>query len=387
MLINRRWHQFQEALGVKFRPATVRYLPTKLQLETTNRCNLGCIECYRTNLDFKAKLGDLSLENFRHIIGQFPYLRGVSLFGLGEPLLNRELGEMLACLRRERPEVRPYITTNATLLDETRVNFLVKHHVDLTVSLNAATPDSYRQVTGSKRFGLSEIIGNIKRLSTAARKTNMRFTICMVIMNENIAEIPEYVRLAHEVGAKEAYFGEQNYDGAGDRLEVLRIRNPEFVRSQLAVARDLGARLNVRVGHSKRDPMIWGRKKAFVPCKYLWKMPYISWDGYLLPCCARPFPGVFNFGQVLPEGDLPASSFQELWSSETYKTMRSRVAKGLSGGLCDGCQHLHPDVHGVCPQGLLRSGDIDDPTPACHEKLYDYRSDARKKSRRKRKSR
>ena len=378
MLKNRRWHQFKEALGIKFRPATVRYLPTKLQLETTNRCNLGCIECYRTNLDFKAKLGDLSLENFRHIIGQFPYLRGVSLFGLGEPLLNRELGEMLAWLRRERPEVRPYITTNATLLDETRVNFLVKHHVDLTVSLNAATPDSYRQVTGSNRFGLSEIVANIKRLSTAARKTNMRFTICMVIMNENIAEIPEYVRLAHEVGANEAFFGEQNYDGAGERLEVLRLRNPEFVRSQLAVARDLGARLNVRIGHSKRDPMIWGRKKAFVPCKYLWKMPIYRGTAICCRAAPDPSPGCSILGRcclkaIFRQAPFRSSGFPKLirpcaagWQKVYW------VVSVMVASICIPMFMLYrPRV--------LQSGDIDDPTLARHEKLYDCRSDAAKR--------
>lgn len=344
MLLYRKWHQLQEALGVKFRPSRVRYQPTKLQLETTNRCNLGCIECYRTNLDFKAQLGDLSFENFCRIVDQFPYLRGISLFGLGEPLMNRELGDMLAYLRKDRPEVRPYITTNATLLDEQRVEMLVDHRVDLTVSLNAATSPTYRQTIGDRRYDLPLIVDNLKRLSMAARRADLRFTICMVIMNENVAEITDYVRLAHDVGAHEAYFGEQNYDAAGDRIGDLLLQNPESVRRQLAAARELGAQLGIRVGHSKRDPVIWGVKEAFVPCKYLWKMPYVSWDGYLLPCCARPFPGVFNFGQIVANGDRQASTFSDLWFSEPYSTMRRRVAKGMTGGLCDGCQHLRPEA-------------------------------------------
>lgn len=345
MAINRRWHQLQEALGVKIRPSRVRYLPTKLQLETTNRCNLGCIECYRTNLDFKAQIGDLSFENFRKILKQFPYLRGISLFGLGEPLMNRELGDMLAYLRKDRAHVRPYITTNATLLDEKRVAMLVKHHVDLTISLNAATPQTYKQTTGDTRYDLPQIVDNLKRLSAAARKADLRFTICMVIMNENVAEIPEYIRLAQAVGAHEAYFGEQNYDGAGEQLDDLLLRDPQLVRHKLQAARDLGARLGVRVGHSKRDPSIWGSKNAFVPCKYLWKMPYITWDAYLLPCCARPFPGVFNFGNILQTGDDKGTPFRELWFSDAFNAMRRRVAKGIEGGLCDGCQHLRPDIH------------------------------------------
>jgi len=342
MAIKRVRNQVREAFGAKFRPSRVAYLPTKLQLETTNRCNLACIECYRTNLDFEAKLGDLSFENFRRILKQFPYLRGVSLFGLGETLINHDLGDMLSYLRKESPHVRPYITTNGTLLDEDRVELLVRHHVDLTVSLNAATQDTYRQTTGDTRFELDEIVDNLCRLSRAARKADLRFTICMVIMNENVEEIPEYVRLARDVGARTAYFGEQNYDGAGDRLVDLLLRDPARVRGKLQEARELGARLGVKVGHSKRDPSIWGAKEAFVPCKYLWKMPYVTWDGFLQPCCARPFPGVFNFGNLLDtekNGDMP---FRELWFSARYRRMRRIVAKGLDGSLCDGCQHLRP---------------------------------------------
>jgi MoaA/NifB/PqqE/SkfB family radical SAM enzyme len=340
MCLSRRWHQLRETLGVRFRPSRVRYLPTKLQLETTNRCNLGCIECYRTNLDFRAQLGDLSFRDFRRIVDQFPYLRGISLFGLGEPLMNRELGDMLAYLRRDRPAVRPYITTNATLLDDALAAMLVAQRVDLTVSLNAATPDTYKRTTGDTRYEITTIIDNLKGLSAAARKADLRFTICMVIMNENVAEIPAYVRLAHEVGAGEAYFGEQNYDGAGDRRDELRLREPQLVRRKLREARELGRRLGVRVGHSKRDPGIWGGKNAFVPCKYLWKMPYVTWDGYLLPCCARPFPGVFNFGNILPPYGAKRESFRDLWFSKPYNAMRRSVARGKDNGLCNGCQHL-----------------------------------------------
>lgn len=345
MEILRTWHHLREALGVKFRPSQIRYLPTKLQLETTNRCNLACIECYRTNLDFKAKIGDLSFVNFRKIIGQFPHLRGISLFGLGEPLMNRELGEMLEYLRSDRPKVRPYITTNGTLLDEKRVAMLLKYRVALTVSLNAATQDTYKRTTGKTRFELDEIVDNLKRLSAAGRKANLHFTICMVIMNENVEEMCEYVRLARAVGAHTAYFGEQNYDGAGNRLNDLLLRDPERVRRNIAEARQLGRKLGVQVGHSKRDPSVWGENAAFTPCMYLWKMPYISWDGFLMPCCSRPFPGVFNFGNVLKGFEDEGSPFHDLWFSAHYNALRRRVAKGCESGICDGCQHLRPNAH------------------------------------------
>ncbi len=39
-------------------------------------------------------------------------------------------------------------------------------------------------------------------------------------------------------------------------------------------------------------------KNEFKKCHLPWNHFYVSWDGYMTPCCAKPFPKELNFGNV-----------------------------------------------------------------------------------------
>src|SRR5205823_1161216 len=67
-------------------------LPRSIYIEPTSRCNELCQQCPRTLLS-REDDRDLSFDNFRYIVDQFPVLDRVVLHGLGEPLLNKALPE------------------------------------------------------------------------------------------------------------------------------------------------------------------------------------------------------------------------------------------------------------------------------------------------------
>ena len=76
-------------------------LPRELYIESTTRCNEFCDQCPRTHLGREADR-DISLAEVRSIVEQFPVLDRAVLHGLGEPLLNRELPEIVAYLALSR---------------------------------------------------------------------------------------------------------------------------------------------------------------------------------------------------------------------------------------------------------------------------------------------
>src|SRR5713226_3901756 len=90
------------------------YMPVNMEIEITNKCNLKCITCPRTWQDFQA--ADLSLDTFKKLEPMFPYLKNVSLFGIGESLMNRQFPEMLRIISRY--PVNTYFVTNGTYLNE-----------------------------------------------------------------------------------------------------------------------------------------------------------------------------------------------------------------------------------------------------------------------------
>src|SRR5574341_304209 len=87
--------------------------PRVIFIEVTNRCNLLCQTCPRTYFQ-REPLKSLSLNEFISIAEQFPQMRRALLHGIGEPLLNRELPEIIKYLKGRGVEV--IINSNGTLL-------------------------------------------------------------------------------------------------------------------------------------------------------------------------------------------------------------------------------------------------------------------------------
>src|SRR3954465_12579820 len=71
-------------------------LPRHLQLEVTSACNLSCAMClvsYRPRID--RATGAFSMELFRRLRDEPPSVERLPLQGLGEPLLQPHLMEMV----------------------------------------------------------------------------------------------------------------------------------------------------------------------------------------------------------------------------------------------------------------------------------------------------
>ncbi len=80
------------------RPAVVGALPRSLYLETTNRCDSKCQTCIRT-FETLEPPADLTLDRVRMIAEQFPALDRVVLHGIGEPLLNPQIFDIVSYLK------------------------------------------------------------------------------------------------------------------------------------------------------------------------------------------------------------------------------------------------------------------------------------------------
>src|SRR6202789_2133961 len=96
--------------------------PVCLYLEVTNRCNLLCETCPRTFEELE-KPADMSMALFTRIVDQVPNLQRAVLHGVGEPMLVRELPDMIRYLKARGVYV--LFNTNGTLLREKRFRELI----------------------------------------------------------------------------------------------------------------------------------------------------------------------------------------------------------------------------------------------------------------------
>ncbi|MBN2242248.1 MAG: radical SAM protein, partial [Acidobacteria bacterium] len=192
---------------LQLRPPVTRL--AKVYIEPTNHCNLECRTCIRHS--WNEPIGKMSGSTFDRIAESLhAFRRAPSVFfgGLGEPLSHPGIVDMI----RRMKSIGCYVEliTNGTLLDDSMSERLIDAGLDLLwVSLDGATPESYRDV----RLGaaLPEVLSNL----TAFRSSRWRkhrpvgldlmlqpqLGIVFVAMKRNIRDLPAVFRLANQLGA------------------------------------------------------------------------------------------------------------------------------------------------------------------------------------------
>jgi len=69
-------------------------------------------------------------------------------------------------------------------------------------------------------------------------------------------------------------------------------------------------------------------KNEFRKCHLPWNHFYVSWDGFMSPCCAKPFPKELNFGNVFD------SSLMSCLNSEGYQAFRAMWYRNETPDFC-----------------------------------------------------
>ena len=119
-----------------------------LRISVTPRCNFRCSYCDPLGDGYKDPLGTVSVRDVEHVIDAAVGLGVTSVrFTGGEPLLRKELPEMIAYTRNAGIE-DVAITTNATLLKRRLPELLEAGLQRVNISLDAVDEGVFKQATG-----------------------------------------------------------------------------------------------------------------------------------------------------------------------------------------------------------------------------------------------
>jgi MoaA/NifB/PqqE/SkfB family radical SAM enzyme len=312
----------------KLRRPKVFSEPMTLQIEPTNRCNLLCKHCFRFDKASKRETGDMTYEDFKKIINQFKYLFDVSLIGLGESFLNRDLPKMIDLLGRRRIDIS--LTTNGTVLDNQILDAINRaKKVQIQFSLDAAKPSTYEKIRGIDCF--DKIVSNIEKFMRL-KQPEVLVSMGLVVMKDNLDELGDFILLAKELGIERIHFGDLSGSWLGNNRDELLIQQRDKLERNIAHTFDLAKKNNIDLRYN-RYFYVWNNKDFLTKCWFLWQFPYITWDGYLTSCCNLPNPVIHNFGNVLK------TPFRRLWNNEGYCNFRKLLKEGKPPKLCISCQH------------------------------------------------
>jgi len=275
--------------------------PLTLAIESTAKCNLFCSMCPRETLYFPPR--DMELSLFRKIIDEGrDFLEFAVPYGVGEPLLNPEIYEMIGYCRDLG--VPTGLSTNATVLTEKASRKLIEAGLDYIIfAFDGATPETFAKYRKGADF--HKVRDNI--LTFLRVKKEMKAGIFCIVqavkLKDNAAELPDLIRMWRVDGINE-----------------VRIKKDEVHNPGSAIPGD-----NV-----SRPPLRH-------PCYLLWRGPmYIHYDGTAYPCC-----------YIYPDeavGNCRRNTLREIWNSASMTRLRQAHIRGdLSAyRACRNCPAARP---------------------------------------------
>jgi MoaA/NifB/PqqE/SkfB family radical SAM enzyme len=323
-------------------PPIVPELPRTLYLETTNRCNSKCQTCVRTFLTLEPPK-DLTLAELKGIVDQIPVLERVVLHGVGEPLLNRELFEMVAYVKARGATV--LFNSDAISLTPKRAQQLLESRLDeFRVSMDGATRETYEKIRGVDQF--DRVVGNVSHLLDVQRRLERRtprVSLWFTATKANLDELPAFVRLAARIGVPEVYVQRLVYNGHGMAVaeqslhQALHEREQHLIEEAHALARTFHIAFKAS-GLTTPLESLQGTELGRRPwsgCHRPWTLSYVTANGNVLPCCIAPWTAKNYRGTFL--GNAFTEDFASLWNGEKYQKFRETFESDVPPDPCRGC--------------------------------------------------
>jgi MoaA/NifB/PqqE/SkfB family radical SAM enzyme len=298
----------------------VRAAPYSLRVDPTTACNLRCPLCPTGAGETDRKRATLSLEHFTQVLNQFGRRALiVQLWVWGEPLLNRQIAQLVALAQARG--IATEISTNLSLkLADHEIDSLIKAGLTwLIVSVDAASPDTYRQYRRGGDFDL--VIDNMRRILARKKALRSRTPFVewqFVPLRQNEHEMAEAVRLATRVGVDGFRFKPARFDKVEGRTfggEVSPALIDEWMPGSQALRHEGATYLGYH-------------------CPFLWGSITVHPDGGIAPCCETS-----SVQQDLARmGDMDLA---DVWNGAAYVAARE-VALGRTDKhpemACHGCR-------------------------------------------------
>lgn len=273
-------------------------IPNYLQIEIHRGCNARCIMCplnYMNDLDL-IKKGRMSEENFKKIIDKFlpyvPQINYISLWELGEPLLDPGLFEKIKYLKKHNFK-NIAIATNTDLLNETKQKELLESGIDTIIcSVDGIDKKIHESIRLNTNF--ERVVKNIQSCIEKRNKGNYktRFLIRMIRQKLNYQQWPDYVK----------YW--EKFIDRKKRDDIIAFNVHSWGGSQIKEKREVD----------------WS-----IPCLDINERMIISFDGEVTLCCGD-VPGSKNkikLGNVLFEDPI------DIFNNKIFKYYREMNKNGL----------------------------------------------------------
>lgn len=303
--------------------------PKEIVVETTTKCNLNCIYCFRRNI-LSESYGSMDVNLYKKIIrnAQKISINKIVFSGWGEPLIHPHIIDFIEYAKKNRLKV--LLNTNGHLLEE-YVKDIYNLGVDeLVVSVDSIDESIFKKL----RVGgdINKILDSLYTLTKYKKKYGSKNPIIAIqytITKLNYINLPKLLNVCHEIGCNKViisniiplnYEYEAKYSCYNDPICIDYIKN---IKGDIA-KRMLKYNINVIF------PNITLKTERYCPFIHNYAM-YIRWDGKTAPCIYYSHKweaviyGVKRKIYPIIFGDLNDEDILNIWKNKIYVRFRLTV--------------------------------------------------------------
>lgn len=290
-------------------------------------CNFRCEYCTQSIPEMRSaylKMGNNGMLDFRlfkrmvdEISDAFGIVQKIVLVGMGEPLLNPRIADMVAYVSERHAACQTEIITNGVYLTNEMSRQLVEAKLSLLrISVNGLSSDDYLKYCNA-RVDFTQYVDQIRYFYEHKKQSKLY----VKIMNYMV-EAPE---------RKEQFY--KQFGAISDAINV------EFLR-QIDENIDIDSLVNdpkllsyTQLGTEQIETSI---------CPDPYYTLQFDENGRVLPCCQK----LYNMNGVVL-GNIQNSSLHEIWIRKSYEFQR-KMLDGIQGiPVCKDClgvkTHVYPE--------------------------------------------
>jgi radical SAM protein with 4Fe4S-binding SPASM domain len=251
-----------------------------------------------------------SIEKLFRELGTMGHLAALKLYGEGEPLLNKDLPEIIRLAKELRVADRIEVTSNGSALTPAVAERLIDVGLDyLRISVYGVDEDEQRAITQSK-ITAARIRQNVAELRAArdARGATRPFLYAKIIDEPGSARAAEFLRTYGPLVDEAAVEPPMNWNGYENRSLT-------------------------RLGTRER------RKRV---CAFPFYSVVIKANGDVVACCV-------DWNKSTCFGNVHAQSFADIWAGERLREFRRLQLEGrkAENPSCRNCSFYE-----TCPDDL-----------------------------------
>ncbi|MDD5044669.1 MAG: radical SAM protein [Candidatus Omnitrophica bacterium] len=284
-------------------------MPSFIQIEPTNICNLSCSLCPCGNGQLTRPKGNMPFHTFKSFLDKnHGNLAFIVFYNMGEPFLNEEIFKMINYAVSKKIFVK--ISTNGLFKDKDTVKKIVDSGLDeLLISLDFIDRESYKLFKGKDNF--DEVKSNVSMLLKERGSALKPFiSLQLLLVRENQDKIPAFIDLCRRLEVDRAVVKKAR---VGDYCKK---SDPGFLPTDKKYIRDF---------------YLNDKRKVDSGCLRPWVSATILWDGAVVPCCLD-MDGKYKLG------DIRYSTLDKIWNGPlSLDFRRAMLGKKNTAPICREC--------------------------------------------------